>query len=72
MSKSSNAVLQQALELSAIEKAQLIEGLLVSLDTPDSALDKVWAAEADARVANFEQGKIETSSAKSVLSKYLD
>lgn len=72
MSKSSNAVLQQALELSAIEKAQLIEGLLVSLDTPDSTLDKVWAAEADARVANFEQGKIETSSAKSVLNKYLD
>ncbi len=70
MSKLSNAVLQQALELSPIEKAQLIEGLLASLDTPDSSLDKLWAAEADARVTGYEQGEIQTSPAEKVLGKY--
>ncbi len=70
MSKLSNAVLQQALELSPIEKAQLIEGLLVSLDTPDPSLDKVWAAEADERITSYEIGEIGVSLAEKVLGKY--
>ena len=70
MSKLSNTMLEQALDLSPIEKAQLIERLLVSLDAPDASLDKVWAAEADARVASYDKGKIEVRSAESALDKY--
>lgn len=72
MSKLSNSVLQQALDLSPVEKAQLIDGLLASLDTPDSTLDRVWAAEADARLAMYDEGDIKASSAEKVLSKYSD
>lgn len=70
MSELSNSVLQQVLDLSPVEKAQLIDGLLASLDTPDSMLDRVWAAEADARVAMYDKGDIKAFSAEKVLSKY--
>lgn len=70
MSESSKVILKKALELSAIEKAQVIEALLNSLDTPDASIDKVWAAEADARVEAFERGEIDAVPAETVLGKY--
>lgn len=70
MSKLSNAVLEQALQLSAAEKSQVIEALLMSLDQPDPEIDKVWATEAEARLAAFDDGHVDAVSAESVLGKY--
>lgn len=66
----SNIVLNQALELTASERVDVVEKLLYSLDKPDSLVDEVWAREADARVEAFERGELKTTSAKSVFGKY--
>lgn len=70
MSHSSNIILNQALELSASERADVAEQLLFSLDTPDSKIDALWAKEADDRIVAFERGEIRGSSAEDVFNKY--
>lgn len=70
MKKSSNAVLKQALELSPLERAQLVEEVLISLDTPDPQMDLLWAKEADSRIQAFDKGEIESTSAEKVFSKF--
>ena len=70
MTKQSNSLLRQALELSSLEKAQIIEELLVSLDKPDASIDAVCAKEADARIEAFNNGKISARSAEKILGKY--
>ena len=70
MTKQCDSLLRQALQLSSLEKAQIIEELLVSLDNPDTSLDVVWAKEADARVEAFNNGKVSAKSDKEILGKY--
>jgi len=70
MSDAANIILDKALELSPVERADVAEKLLVSLDLPDSAIDKLWAEEADRRVEAFKKGDLETVSADDVFAKY--
>ena len=70
MTNSENMVLDQALGLSATERANVAEKLLFSLDAPDSKIDAVWAKEADSRVEAYKKGKIEAISAEEVFAKY--
>ncbi len=63
-------ILNQALELSASERANVAEKLLVSLDSPDSKIDALWAKEADFRIESYKKGGIETTSAEEVFAKY--
>jgi putative addiction module component (TIGR02574 family) len=53
-----NAILERALALPAIERAQVAGKLLESLDHPDPAIDAIWADEAETRISAFEAGKI--------------
>ena len=70
MSQSANTVLNHALELTASERADVVEKLLSSLDTPDSTIDSIWAKEADARIQGFERGDVDSVSAEDVFKKY--
>jgi len=70
MTNSANMILSQALELSAIERANVAEKLLFSLDKPDSKIDALWVKEADSRVDAYKKGEIETISAEMVFAKY--
>ena len=70
MSNSANTILDQALELSAIERANVAEKLLSSLDSPDSKIDALWAKEADSRVEAYKKGEIKTIPAEEVFAKY--
>ena len=70
MTNSANIILDQALELSASERANVAEKLLFSLDKPDSKIDDLWAKEADSRVEAYKNGKIEAISAEKVFAKY--
>ncbi len=72
MTESVNAILNQVLELTASERSDVVEKLLSSLDTPDSAMDSIWAKEADARVEAFERGEVGTIAAEEVFKKYRD
>jgi putative addiction module component (TIGR02574 family) len=63
-------IFAQALALSPLDRAALVEKLLVSLDQPDSAIDKLWAKEAEDRIDAYEAGEMEAISAEEVFKKY--
>lgn len=67
MKESAKNFINQALELSAHERAIIAEQLLYSLDCPDSEMDKIWAEEAESRLDALAQGRISKVSAESVL-----
>ena len=70
MANSANLILDQALELSAIDRAHVAEKLLFSLDTPNPEIDELWAKESDSRIEAYQKGKIKTVSEEQVFSKY--
>ena len=56
---SSKDVLEQALKLKPEERFMVVEGLIKSLDEPDSSLDSIWADEAEKRLKAYRAGKVE-------------
>lgn len=57
----SNAeILQEALQLNPQERYIVVESLLQSLDKPDDSIDSVWADEAQNRLQNYRDNKIQT------------
>lgn len=70
MSEQQEAVVEQVLTLPAKERAALVEKLLASLDQPDSAIDALWANEAEDRIKAYENGKMKGIPAEDVLKKY--
>ena len=57
----SNAqILQEALQLNPQERYIVVESLLQSLDKPDQSVDDIWANEAEARLQNYRDNKIQT------------
>ncbi|PHQ55811.1 MAG: addiction module protein [Sulfurimonas sp.] len=57
----SNAqILQEALQLNPQERYIVVESLLQSLDKPDDSIDSVWANEAENRLQNYRDNKVQT------------
>jgi putative addiction module component (TIGR02574 family) len=56
---SSKEILEEALKLKPDERFMLVEGLIKSLDEPDSSLDEIWAEEAEKRLNAYRAGKLE-------------
>lgn len=63
-------ILKEAIYLEPKEKAELVDCLILSLDKPDSELDKLWAEEAESRLDAYKKGELKTVSLEEVLSKY--
>ena len=63
-------ILEQAISLQPIEKAELVDTLISSLDKSDSSLDQLWASEAESRLSAYKNGKLKSISLDEVLSKY--
>ncbi len=70
MSESTQQLLRTALSLPANECAALAEELLSSLDHPDSAVDELWASEAEDRLAAFQAGKMAAIPAEEVFAEF--
>lgn len=66
----SREILEQAMALSPSEKAELVDKLIWALDKPDSGLDKLWAEEAESRLAAYKRGDLKAVSVEEVLAKY--
>lgn len=66
----SKEIFEKALSLKPLEKAELADKLLSSLDKPDPAINELWAREAESRLDAYEQGKLKSVSLEQVLSKY--
>lgn len=62
----SKEILKQALKLKPDERFMIIEGLLKSLDEPDSLLDVLWAEEAEKRLNAYRNGTLEGISVEEI------
>jgi len=63
-------ILDQALKLSAVNRARLIDKLLASLDKPDEAIDALWRQEVEDRIVAYNTGHLRAVSLEQVLMKY--
>ena len=70
MSPQADRVLLDALKLSPLERAELIEKLLVSFSFPDrTAIDERWAAKAEDSIDAYERGEIGSTPAAEVFGR---
>jgi putative addiction module component (TIGR02574 family) len=58
MREETKTLCDAARKLSPIERLELVEGILASLDEPDAALDRLWASEAEDRMAAYRRGEL--------------
>jgi putative addiction module component (TIGR02574 family) len=71
MSGQAEQVLSEALHLSAMERAELVERLLESFDFPKRReIDAAWAEEVEGRIDAYEEGKIGATPAAKVFEKF--
>ena len=64
-------LLRNALGLPPIERANLVDHLLSSLDQPDEQIDDLWRQEVERRIAAYRKGEMRSVSLNEVLAKYL-
>ena len=70
MTTHAQQVLEEAVGLSPIERAELLEGILASFDSPARAdIDAAWAREAEDRIDAYERGDIAAIPAAQVFEK---
>lgn len=69
MVASTETLLRQALQLPANDRAALVEGLILSLDKPDPAIDALWLKEAESRMAAYRSGELDAVDADQVFAE---
>jgi putative addiction module component (TIGR02574 family) len=70
MSAESKRVLEDALELPPVERAELVEGILSSFDFPArQEVDTLWAKEAEDRIEAYESGEVKSRPASQVFER---
>ncbi len=68
MSGDGRRILESALALSPVERAELVEELLSSFDFPARAdVDALWAREAEDRIDAYEKGELKTRPASEAI-----
>ena len=70
MSESTKVLCARARELSPTERLDLVDQILSSLDETDPAIDRLWAREAEDRLAAYRRGEIRAIPLSDVLAKY--
>ncbi len=70
MATKTERVLKDVLTLPPIERANLVDHILSSLDQPDEEIDSLWRKEVEDRIKAYKAGKIRSVSLKEVLLKY--
>lgn len=65
-----NDIYEKALTLKPLQKAQLIDRLISSLDRPSGEIDELWAREAENRIDAYESGKLKSVTLEKILKKY--
>lgn len=70
MTAQTQEVLNQALNLSPVERAELIEQLFASFDFPaHDDVDSLWAAEVEERIDAYDQSKMKALPIRDVFKK---
>jgi len=63
-------IYNKALSLKPIEKLQLIEKLLLSLDLPNKEFEEEWNKEIESRIVAYNKGYIKAIDGEKVFEKY--
>ena len=70
MTATAQQIFKEALELSPVDRAELIERLFRSFDSSgDRSVDAAWAREVEARFDALDAGKIASSPADEVMAR---
>lgn len=70
MSASSEQILKQALALPPQQRAELVEQLLATFQTPpDRYIDELWAREAEDRLDAYDRGELKAIPAEEVFNR---
>ena len=70
MTVQTQQVLEKAIHLPPVERAELVEQILSSFDRPSrEEIDALWAKEAEDRIDAYDQGKIKAIPASQVFEK---
>lgn len=70
MTVEAKKVLEKALTLPPVERAELVEQILSSFEFPSRGdIDSLWAKEAEARINAYDQKKIKATPAGKVFDK---
>ena len=70
MTDAAKKISTQARKLSPEERLELVDDILMSLDEADPASDRLWAREAEERLAAYRRGEIKAVPLQEVLAKY--
>ena len=63
-------ILEKAKKLKPIEKLQLVDALLESLDKPDPEIEKLWIKEADERYEAYKRGELKSTDWEEIKKRY--
>ena len=70
MSSDAQQVLRNALKLSPVERAELVERILASFSFPErQRIDELWAAEVEERIDAYEAGELKSKPAAEVFAR---
>ncbi len=70
MSEATKKLGIEAAKLLPEERMELVDEILASLDRPDERMDRLWAKEAEDRLAAYRRGEINAVDLEEVLAKY--
>lgn len=70
MSSQSQALIEQARQLPVLERMEVVDALLATIDEPNPEIDRLWVAEVEDRLAAYRRGEIKTVEMEDVLAKY--
>jgi len=73
MSDLARKFMEEALLLPREDRAELVDQLLQSLNTPtQKEIDRLWAEESERRVRDYENGKVESLNGEMVIKEIRD
>ena len=70
MTEAAKTLSDQARKLSPSDRLELVDAIMSSLDEPDVGIDRLWAGEAEERLAAYRRGEIKALPLEEVLAKY--
>lgn len=70
MSSKSRVLIEQAQQLPVMERMEMVDALLATIDEPSPEIDRLWIAEAEDRLAAYRRGEIKAIEMEDVLAKY--
>ena len=70
MTETAKTLSERARMLSPEDRIELVDDILASLNEPDPNIDRLWAKEAEERLAAYRRGEIKAVPLQEVLAKY--